>query len=86
MVREGSLVCTLNSLAWGNNCNKCSTWRLVVWKDGAHEYEAGSNNYDGVQLSTKVGNYYGGHEICAHGDNFPLCGEWGYSSGKYKVI
>ena len=75
-----SLVCT-KGIQWNSNCNNCDTWRLLVWEDGGHEYEPGSN-YNGVQISTEAGKYYGGHSPCTSGDNFPLCGEW--DLGKYK--
>ena len=89
VVRDGALICTLNSVTWKNNCNTCDTWRMVVWKNGAHEYAADQNyNYDGIHLSTTAGKYYGGHENChlGHLDNFPLCGEWGQPSGKYIFL
>ena len=27
-------------------------------------------------LSTKAGKYYGGHNPCEPGNNYPLCGDW----------
>jgi len=84
VVRDGSLVCTLNSLEWRKNCNNCETWRLVVWKEGAHEETAGYSAYNGIHFSTIAGKYYGGYDPCMVGDHFPLCGEW--SSGKYRVL
>ena len=86
MVRDGSVVCTLNSLHWSSNCNKCDTWRLVVWKDGAHERGPGYGGYNGIQISTKAGRYYGGHDPCMTGNNFPFCGEWSTHPGKYKAV
>ena len=84
IVRDGALICTLNAVTWGDNCNDCNTWRLVVWKNGAHEYDAGSHEYDGIEVSTKAGEYYGGHDRCSHLGPFPLCGQWGQVSGKFK--
>ena len=86
VVRDGSLVCTLNSVWWNENCNTCDNWRLVVWKDGAHEWPAGHSGYYGIQISTMAGRYYGGHQPCKEKDNFPLCGEWTTHPGKYKAI
>lgn len=75
-MRDGALVCTINSRSWGNNCDKCDKWRLVVWKNGAHEREAGHSIYNGITFSTKAGYFYAAHDPCANGDNFPLCGIW----------
>ena len=81
-MRDGALVCTLNSLAWKKNCKGCDVWRMVVWKDGAHERPAGYPHYHGIQFSTQAGMYYGGHNPCTNGDNFELCGEWPHNFGK----
>ena len=83
---DGALICTLNSVDWGSNCNKCDTWRMLVWQNGAHEHEQGYSSYNSLRVSTKAGKYYGGHNPCRYEDNFPLCGEWGKPSGKYRVI
>ena len=86
VVRDGSLVCTRSPYTWVNNCHTWETWRLVVWKDGAHEFDAGGSRYDGIPVSSKSGKYYGGHEPCEIADNFPLRGQWGHILGKFKPI
>ena len=87
-VTDGALVCTLNGLSWSSNCNKCSAdWRMIVWRDGANEYPKDNSNYKNLKLSTKAGKYYGGHDPCIHGNNYPICGDWANNStsGKYAV-
>ena len=81
-----SLICTKVGTGWGDFCNNCTTWRMLVLEDGANEY--------GVpKCSTKAFKYYGGHKICPTDPqfyfiqphnycNFPLCGEW--KSGLFK--
>ena len=66
---SGSIVCTKNGIGWGNNCDSCDTWRLLVFKKGSDEHGTGSK-------STHTGSYYGGHSPCGTGDNLPLCGNW----------
>ena len=94
MVRDGALTCRPGGHgqhSMGNNCAVgCNEFRLVVWKDGAHEQEAGYPGYKGIQLSTKAGFYYGGHvqidgRCILDADNLPLCGRWG-ESGKFEQI
>ena len=70
------MICTKGSRKWDNNCDTCSTWRLIVWEDGGSEYDKGSI-FD-YQASTVAGKYYGGHDPCGakNSDTFPICGDW----------
>ena len=72
-----SLVCTKGSVAKGDNCNKCDTWRLLVWKDGGTDMSP-----DGQTYKTKAGRSYGGHSPCKGGWNLPECDtKWGNQIG-----
>ena len=67
---SGSIVCTKNGIGWGNNCDSCDTWRLLVFESGSDEHGTGSK-------STLAGSYYGGHSPCGgSGNNLPWCGNW----------
>ena len=66
---SGSIVCTKNGIGWGNNCDSCDTWRLLVFESGSDEYGTGSK-------STHAGSYYGGHSPCHYEDNHLWCGYW----------
>ena len=63
---EGSLVCS--TVPWYKNCNKCDSWRLLVWIDGACDiskydpYSKCRNN------ATLTGHYYCGYDPCKSGD------------------
>jgi len=65
---DSSLVCTKGGVSAGNDCNKCDTWRLMVWKDGGRDQAHGGKTY-----STKAGHSYGGHSPCKVGWNLPNC-------------
>jgi hypothetical protein len=74
----GSLICTKVGTSWGDFCNDCTTWRMLIWKDGTDEYGINEST-----ISTKAFNYYGGHKPCGgYPPNYPLCGEW--KSGIFK--
>merc|ERR1712080_104324 len=90
IVTDGSLVCVVNSKLnqyrnctncqhWFNNCATCDKWRLIVWKNGAHEHPEDKrykDRYNGKNLSTEAGKFYGGHDPCTfNGDDFRFCGE-----------
>ncbi len=82
-VIEGALICTKDSLHWGQSCTDCEKWRLLVWEDGADEFP----NDQGVThdpYSTNIGKYYGGHPTCQNENDLPLCGVWKY--GKYNTL
>ena len=65
---DSSLICTKGDVYYGSNCNKCDTWRLMVWKDGGSDMSQGGETY-----ATKAGHSYGGHSPCMPGWNLPDC-------------
>ena len=71
--RDRALICTKDT-RWLSNCDSCSSWRMLVWEDGGFEYDKGIVLND--DPSTVAGKYYGGHDPCEYGDNYPLCGSW----------
>jgi len=60
---------------WTSNCDSCSVWRMLVWADGGFEHDKGDARQSD-DPSTVAGKYYGGHEPCEYGNNYPLCGDW----------
>jgi len=64
-----SLICTTASA--GSNCNKCNTWRLLVWENGGTDMSSGGQAY-----RTSAGHMYAGHKPCRAGWNLPHCGSW----------
>ena len=77
-IKSNALVCTKRGVIWSDNCNDCTTWRMIVWQDGGFA----DDTYNGQSISTVAGKYYGGHSPCKDLDNFQDCGVWGSSSGK----
>ena len=61
----GSLYCLFGGLETGNNCNDCSTYRIVVWRDGAGETLHDPTSYP---FTTTAGFVYSSHTApCAFG-------------------
>ena len=77
-IQSKALVCTKDGLTWTENCNDCTTWRMVVWQDGGCEADTV------YSASTVAGIYYGGHSPCGR-DNYQSCGVWA-SPGKNNGI
>jgi len=69
-----ALVCTKSGTSWNDNCNDCTTWRMIVWQDGGCENDSKCQQYS---VSTVAGKYYGAHSPCVWGDNYQECGVWG---------
>ena len=59
----GSLVCS--KVSYLLNCHNCTTWRLLVWEDGACDKLASSRCRSNT---TKAGEYYCGYSPCKTGD------------------
>ena len=75
---DRALVCTKDNTRWQDNCDTCTTWRLVVWRAGGSEYHEGEHvEQHPSRISTLPGKYYAAHEPCRLGDNYPSCGDWG---------
>ena len=76
-----SLVCTKGGTSSGSDCNRCDTWRLLVWSDGGRDQAHGGQTYQ-----TKAGKTYSGHNPCKTGWNLRHCPEtWapkGWNSSK----
>ena len=69
---DKSLICTAPGRRAGHDCDKCDTWRLLVWTDGGTDISSAGQTYH-----TKAGRWYGGHQPCKGGWNLPLCdGAW----------
>jgi hypothetical protein len=68
----GNIVCTVDGRAAQNNCDDCSTYNIVVWKDGSEE------QFCPGTYSTEAGKVYGGHAgfPCQCGDDLEYCGTW----------
>ena len=60
---QGSAVCS--KVPYLLNCHDCTTWRLLVWKDGACDT---LKPIDCRSKRTKAGNYYCGYSPCKTGD------------------
>ena len=60
---QGSAVCSKVSHLL--NCHNCTTWRLLVWVDGACD---GLKPSDCRSNTTKAGHYYCGYSPCKTGD------------------
>lgn len=74
---DRALVCTKGTVTWGLNCNSCSDWRLLVWENGGFELDRFDLDYRYMDDPSTIANkYYGGHNPCATGDNYQLCGDW----------
>jgi len=59
---EGTLICTSDGRSPENNCDTCSDYNFIVWKDGAGDPycpEDGTFTYQ-----TIAGQTYGGHVPC----------------------
>ena len=69
---KASLSCAKPPATPKDICNNCSSYRLLVWEDGADE--RGRNLY-----STVAGQYYGGYSPCTRSNNLPYCGDWNVS-------
>ena len=69
--KRGAMICTKDETVPHDSCNDCQTWRMIVWKDGAH------TDKNDKHYSTQAGKYYGGHQPCTAGDNYRSCGRWG---------
>jgi len=67
---SASLRCFKAPATVKSNCNDCSSFRILVWEDGADEYGPNSKH-------TVAGQYYGGHSPCSSYTNVPYCGVWG---------
>ena len=78
---DRALVCTKDNTRWTSNCDSCSVWRMLVWADGGFEHDKGDARQSD-DPSTVAGKYYGGHEPCEYGNNYPLCGAW-ISTGNF---
>jgi len=78
-IKSNALVCTKRGVIWSDNCNDCTTWRMIVWQDGGFA----DDTYNGQSISTVAGKYYGGHLPCKDLDNFQECGVWGSSCSCY---
>ena len=83
---DRALICTKGT-SWLSNCDSCSSWRMLVWEDGGYEYNKGTQQglYQTDDPSTVAGKFYGGHEPCEIGNNYPLCGDW-ISTGNIPFI
>ena len=72
-VYDGSLVCS--SVEWTKNCNKCDTWRLFVWVDGAVDnYKTSISPCH--KNNTLAGYYYCGHIPCNNCSELAHGGRW----------
>ena len=76
-------MCTKGSTSWRDNCNDCTTWRMVVWQDGGCEEDSKCKQHS---VSTRAGKYYGAHSPCVFADNYQYCGVWGSSGKKIFTI
>ena len=48
---------------------------MLVWEDGGFEHNKGFI-LQPDDPPTVAGKYYGGHQPCTYGNNYPLCGDW----------
>ena len=67
----GNIVCTVDGRGTGNNCDTCSTYNIIVWRNGSKERHCDGHNY-----STRAGTFYSAHTPCRCGDNLDACGQW----------
>ena len=72
---HGSIICS--TVPWTKNCNKCNTWRMLVWMDGACEKIKNDFTPCKANLNTKIGHYYCGHNPCTDSGDFLYGGVWG---------
>ena len=63
---DGSIVCS--TVPFTKVCNKCDSWRLLVWTDGAYEVRKNDNYNTWEKAATSAGHYYCGHNPCKGGD------------------
>ena len=71
---HGAAVCS--TVSWEKNCNKCDSWRLLVWNDGACEKI--KNDATKCQSNiTKGGHFYCGHDPCTPYGDLSYGGTWG---------
>ena len=73
---SASLICFQAPSQVQSNCDECSSYRILVWKDGANERGPNSK-------STVAGQYYGGQSPCGSG-NLPYCGVWNVNGILFK--
>ena len=57
---------------------------MLVWADGGFEHDK-SDSRQPDDPATVAGKYYGGHEPCNYGNNYPLCGDW-ISTGNFSLL
>lgn len=80
--RNGAVICTHPTRASaGSNCNTCSTWRLVVYRNGGTDMSPANQRYQ-----TKAGHFYCGHKPCRSGWNLPYGGLWSSRAGGGKLV
>merc|ERR1719460_2862649 len=74
-----SIICAKPGTSAYKVCNTCSTWRLVVYKNGGRDISHGNQRYP-----TKAGHFYCGHKPCKSGWNMPYGGVW--KAGKKAMV
>ena len=67
----GNIVCTVDGRGTGSNCDTCSTYNIIVWRNGSKERHCVGHSY-----STRAGTFYSAHTPCRCGDNLDACGQW----------
>ena len=72
-IQSKALVCTKDGIDWQENCDDCTTWRMIVWQDGGCENDIYCKR---DSIATVAGKYYGGHSPCKSGNNYQECGVW----------
>merc|ERR1719191_1310611 len=79
---SGAIICSKpkRSGVYGN-CDSCSTWRLIVFKNGGTDQAPGGQKYP-----TKSGHFYCGHKPCKAGWNLPYGGIWKVKKKTLKFI
>jgi hypothetical protein len=68
---DGSVICTAPGYDYGDNCEECGIYNIVVYEDGA-----GDPLCPGGFCGTYAGHVYGGHDPCECGDNLLYCQPW----------
>ena len=69
--KDGNIVCTIDGRGTGSNCDTCSTYNIIVWKNGSKERHCTGHSY-----STQAGKVYSAHTPCTCGNNLDYCTSW----------
>ncbi len=68
---DGRAICTAPGIGIGDDCAGCSTYAVLVWRDGAPPAFCRTTRY-----STRAGAIYAGHATCQCANDLIPCGAW----------